>query len=124
MEGGGGWNHEQQLGSRRVKGGGGGEAVLRSTDTQQVKGMAWVTLHLGSGARVGGECPPVPGKGKVRDGSSAAHTGGTSPGLRPVHVGITMGKPACVSQLSFPPLCLDHRWALCEEDALLLEQMV
>ena len=39
-----------------------GEAVLRSTDTQQVKGMAWVTLHLGSGARAGGECPPVPGK--------------------------------------------------------------
>lgn len=37
-----------------------GEDVLRSTDTQQVKGMGDSAPWVGAG--VGGECPPGPGK--------------------------------------------------------------
>ena len=79
---------------------------------------------MGRGHGRAGSALQSQGKSKVSDGYSAAHTGVATPGLRPVHVGIAMGKPACVSELSFPPLCLDHWWALCEEDALLLEQVV
>lgn len=83
-----------------------------------------MTLHLGWGQGWAGNALQALEKSKISDGSLAAHTSGTSPGLLPVHMGIAMGKPACVSELSFAPLCLDRRWALCEEDALLLEQML
>ena len=82
-----------------------------------------MTLHLGWGQGWMGNALQSQEKSKVSDGSLATHTRGTSPGLLPVHMGIAMGKPACVSELSFPPLCLDRRWALCEGDALPLEQM-
>ena len=118
MEGGGGWNHAEQLGPRGVKGGVGGSCPAPHRYSAGER-HGWLCALGGAGA--GGECPPVPGKEQDQWWLLGR------PHQWHICFLCTRGWPwenQRVSVNSLFLLCLDRRRALCEEDTLLLEQML